>query len=161
MFLIVGLFPLTSGTRLHVGHIVSYKTAVATFKTTPVDAVLHVPTAPEDTILGDGTVAFVIGKTFIPPPHSCRPIAINSIQIAPIPGNPSDPTSYQTHIPHYPIPTVIAQGAVAPATATDWAGVPSFALAVSNYVRGGANTSTVVSVSHFSPNPLLLLTILL
>lgn len=159
MFLTVSLFPLTSGTRLHVGQTVSYKTAVACFQTAPVDTVLHVPSAPEDGVLDNGTVAFVIGKTFISPPHSTRPIAIDSIQIAPIPSNPSDPMSYHSQFPHYPVPTIIAQGAIAPATATDPSAVPSFALAVSDYVRACANTSTMLSVSLHYLNPVNMLTV--
>ena len=116
-------------------------------------------TAPEDAVFADGTVAFVIGKTFIPPPHATRPIAINSIQIAPIPGNPSDTASYHSHIPHYPVPTIIAQGSVAPATATDHSAILSFALAISDYVPGSKNTSTILSVSPNRPQTVNTLTV--
>jgi hypothetical protein len=156
MFLIIGLFPLASGTRLRVSHTVAYKTAVVSFNTAPVNAVLYVPSAPEDAILNDGTVTFVVGKTFIPPPHSTRPIAIDSIQIAPIPGNPAEPMLYHSHIPHYLVPTIIAQGAVAPTTATDAAAAPSFTLAVSDYIRGSMHSSSLLSVSQIPSNLCLL-----
>jgi hypothetical protein len=150
MFLIVGLFPLTSGRRACSVNTTSYNTAVACFQTIPIPAILHTPPSSDDTVLQDGTVAFLVGKLFIPPPHAHTPIAIDAVEIAPIPGDPSDSPSYRSCIPHYPVPTIIAEGTVAAANCTDHSAVLAFPLAVSDYVRSNMAPSTILFVSLLS-----------
>ena len=73
-------------------------------------------------------------------------ILIDTLQIAPIPGNPSYPEPYQCRIPSYPIPTIITQGTMSSVTATDPSATLSFALAISNFVCSGIKLLTVVFV---------------
>ena len=75
------------------------------------------------------------------------PILLDALQVSPIPGNPDD-VSYDTHVPSFPIPVVIAQGSVASASSTDLCATLSFPLAVSDYVWSSVKRSTVLSVHH-------------
>jgi hypothetical protein len=147
LFVLVSLFFLQSGRRSHDGLHVHYDTTVACLEGLPIPADVVVECSPSQPLLRDNTAAFVIGRTFVPSCSEHGPILRDALQVSPIPGNPDD-ASYDTHVPSFPIPVVIAQGSVASASSTDSCATLSFPLAVSDYVRSSVKRFTVLSVHH-------------
>ncbi|KAH9984944.1 hypothetical protein BJV77DRAFT_1034934 [Russula vinacea] len=143
LFVLVGLFFLQSGRRSHDGHHVHYDTTVACLEGLPIPADVIVECSPSQPLLRDNTAAFVIGRTFVPSRGERGPILLDTLQVSPIPGDPDD-ASYDTHVPSFSIPVVIAQGSVASASSTDSCATLSFPLAVSDYVWSSVKRSTVL-----------------
>jgi hypothetical protein len=146
LFLIVGLFVLSSGRRSLAGQHIHYHSTVACLDALPIPADIRIDSSLSEPVLQDNTAVFVIGKVFVPSSGDHGPILIDSLQVAPIPGDPNDHATYRRHIPSFPFPVVIAQGSVASANATDSSATLSFALAVSDYVHSSVKRSTVLSV---------------
>ena len=146
LFLIVGLFVLSSGRRSVGGQHIHYHSTIACLDAVPIPADILIDSSLSQTVLQENTAVFVIGKAFVPSTADHGPILIDSLHVAPIPGDPSDHASYRPHIPSFPFPVIIAQGSVASANATDSSGTLSFALAVSDYVRSSVKRSTLLSV---------------
>ena len=149
LFFLVGLFTFASGQCTGDQQHVQYKTTIACLQQLPIPADISIECASSDLILQDGTTMFLISRTFVPSCSDTRPILTDTLQIAPIPGNPTDKQSYQHHMPTFCILFVITQGTVASADTTGPSATLSFPLAMSNYIQSSVKSSTLAFVSSF------------
>lgn len=149
LFFLVGLFTFASGQCTGDQQHVQYKTTIACLQQLPIPADISIECASSDLILQDGTTMFLISRTFVPSCSDTRPILTDTLQIAPIPGNPTDKQSYQHHMPTFCILFVITQGTVASADTTGPSATLSFPLAMSNYIQSSVKSSTLAFVSFF------------
>lgn len=152
MFVIVGLFLLVDGRQSRTIHCMSYDTTLAYLNSVPMPTVVHMLASTHDAVLQNGMVVFIVGKLYVLPPHTPQPIAIDTVEITPIPGNPSHTPVYQDHLPHYPILTIVTQGTIASATDSHSSTMLAYPLAISDYVCGTVQTTTITFILAGHPH---------
>ncbi|KAF8468479.1 hypothetical protein DFH94DRAFT_638501 [Russula ochroleuca] len=133
MFTIVGFFMLKDGNqRNNRGH-ACYITAISTLKSPNIPAELYAFSAAGDTFFPDHTIVFAIGKVFYPPPGDPRPVIIDTLEIAPLPGSPSSDT-YIDSMPNFRHPAMLACGTVSSAAHTVDNRAIKFSLMIQDYI---------------------------
>lgn len=157
-FFLSGFFGLESGQRVNsskpnnpssrVYHAV-YSSAIqfappADASIIPADIRLWSPRS--GTLLADNTVAFVVGKAYIPRSttsyNNTDKALIDALYLMPCPGDPSDP-EYEARIPDFPGPLVIALGSVTGGHSTLPNSDITFPLTLSEYVRDDTRQSII------------------
>ena len=96
--------------------------------------------SPNETILPDDTVAFVIAAAST---NASAEVTLESFYVSAVPGNPSD-DAYEENIPNVPIPFVFGLGQVIRVNqgslGDNW---KSFTVSVGDYVRGKRTMSMI------------------
>jgi hypothetical protein len=156
-FILTGFFGLLSGRRVrsevtrsdgssqtlyHVHYITS-----VTCSTSSVSADLRKYSPPNDIILRDNTIAFLVAKCYIPPANVPGNILLEAIHIAAVPGDPSSP-GYEDSVPDFPFPAAFAQGLVTGDYQMNPEKAASFSFTLSDYVRGQTRQSAVTHVTN-------------
>ncbi|KDQ49074.1 hypothetical protein JAAARDRAFT_143925 [Jaapia argillacea MUCL 33604] len=136
---------LKPGSPVKVFHCL-YTTAVQCSSGDLLPAKLHAYSPPNDTILPDNTVAFVIAKVFAPPNAD---IILNAIHVVPLPGNPNN-DDYESHIPDVPHPFFLGLGSAQGLQETLADGkLRGFTVLLSDYVRESVKQFNIQFVSFF------------
>ena len=159
-FIISGFFALSSGRRVRTEvprsngtsqgvYYVHYDTTVQCSQSGPISAEIRKYSPPGECVIPDDTIAYVVAKAYVPASTQSGLVLLEAIHIAPEPGNPNS-EMYQDSVPDFPFPIVFAEGTVCEEPNTEGGSVVLFALAVSDYIRGGNKKSTL-QYSYFSP----------
>ena len=144
-FTISGFFALTDGNRNNDLRRSRYDSALVCMNSPPIPAQVYTFN-PSGVFLPDNTIAYLIGKAYYPPPGDCRPVVIETVEFAPIPGDPSSP-AYADNVPDFPYPAVSALGTVSSVPVPQQDGKVDFMITAQDYVCGGMKTSTIMSAS--------------
>ena len=157
-FTTAGFFGLTSGCHICTEvaktngstqgvYYIHYITSVNCSVSGPISAELRKYSPPNDTVLADNTIAFVIAKVYVPPANVPGNILLEAIHIAPVPGDPTS-EAYEDSVPDFRFPAIFAHGCVINEHQEEKLGVVTFPMVVSDYIRGGTKQSTLQYVYH-------------
>lgn len=111
----------------------------------PISAELRRYSPPNDAVLADDTIAFVIAKVYVPPANVPGSILLEAIHIAPVPSDPTSDT-YEDTVPNFHYPAVFAQGTVLNNHQEKQSGLVTFPMNVSDYIRGTTKQLTLQCV---------------
>ena len=149
-FTISSFFALTDGNCNNDLWRSRYESALVCMNSPPVPAQVYTFN-PSGVFLPDNTIAYLIGKAYYPPPGDCRPVVIETVEFAPIPGDPSSP-AYADNVPDFLYPAVSALGTVSSVPVPQQDGKVDFMITAQDYVCGGMKTSTIMSASVLFPS---------
>ena len=152
-FIISGFFALSSGRRLRTEvprlngtsqgiYYVHYDTTVQCSQSGPVSAEIRKYSPPGECVIQDDTIAYVVAKAYVPSSALSGTVLLEAIHIAPEPGNPTS-ENYEDSVPDFPFPMIFAKGTVCGEPKSEGGTVVLFALAVSDYIRGGNKKTTL------------------
>ena len=155
-FTTVGGFGLTFGCRIRTEvsksngttqavYYMYYITSINCAMLGPISAELHRYSPPNDAVLADDTIAFVIAKVYVPPANVPGSILLEAIHIAPVPSDPTSDT-YEDTVPNFHYPAVFAQGTVLNNHQEKQSGLVTFPMNVSDYIRGTTKQLTLQCV---------------
>jgi hypothetical protein len=99
-------------------------------------------TKPNEPVLADDTVAFVVAKGFVPAPDVPGDVLLEALHVAPFPGNPAS-VNYDDALPDFEWPLIFGLGNVSGPSSELANRKVVFPVTCSDFIRGATQESTI------------------